>query len=153
MMPASEKEFVKDLIFRTKANYDRLKAGPYEVTQLLNSAVSLLIIPQQRLFDQIANQMVSTELLNKMLASVKDNSYAKPLDLAEIARHLRNSIAHAHVKYIAEKQPIHGRPILIQAIEFKDENLYSGEAITIELNINLLEEFFEEFSSAASNLS
>jgi hypothetical protein len=152
MMPASEKEFVKDLVIRTKANYDRLKTGPYEVTQLLNSAVGLLIIPQQRLFDQIADQMVSAELLNKMLASVQVNSYIKPLNLAEITRHLRNSIAHAHVKYIAEKQSAYGRPILVQAIEFKDENPRTSETITIKLSVSLLEEFFEEFSSAASNL-
>lgn len=152
MMPASEKEFIKDLVIRTKSNYERLKSGPYEVTQLLNSAVGLLIIPQQKLFNQIADEMVSEELLNKMLASVTNNSYKKPLCLTEITRHLRNSIAHAHVKYIAEKQPIHGSPVLIHAIEFSDENPYTGEAITIQLNIDLLEEFFEEFSTTASKL-
>lgn len=57
MMPATEKEFIRDYIERTKLNYERLKAGPYEVTQLINSAIGLLtifykgIMPSEKVLD------------------------------------------------------------------------------------------------------
>ncbi len=70
MMPATEKEFIRDYIERTKLNYERLKAGPYEVTQLINSAIGLLIIPEQKLYDKITNKMISKKLLNELIRSV-----------------------------------------------------------------------------------
>ena len=36
MMPATEKEFIRDYIERTKLNYERLKAGPYHNKNLTN---------------------------------------------------------------------------------------------------------------------
>lgn len=152
MMPANETEVVKELVIRTKENYKSLKGGPYEVTQLLNSAICLLIIPQQKLFDRVADNLVSEKLFNRLLAAVQQNSYKQQLNLSQLARHLRNSIAHARIKLIAEKPTMHGQPVQIQAIEFKDENKQRNESITIQLDVDLLAEFFDEFSTAISSL-
>lgn len=76
MMPATEKEFIRDYIERTKLNYERLKAGPYEVTQLINSAIGLLIIPEQKLYDKITNKMISKQLLNELIKSVYKELHA-----------------------------------------------------------------------------
>ena len=76
MMPATEKEFIRDYIERTKLNYERLKAGPYEVTQLINSAIGLLIIPEQKLYDKITNKMISKQLLNELIRSVYKELHA-----------------------------------------------------------------------------
>ena len=62
MIYAKGKDFVRDYILRTKENCLRLEQGPYEVTQLINSAIGLLIIPQQKLYNEIANNMISEEL-------------------------------------------------------------------------------------------
>ena len=152
MMPASEKEFIKELVKRTKFNYSLVQTGPYEVTQLLNSAVGLLIIPQQKLFDRIADGMVSERLLKELLKSVTDNTYKKALDLSEIARHLRNSISHGKVEFKAEKQYVSDGPLQIESIEFTDENPKSKDRIVIEITVDILKQFFEEFSTAASVL-
>lgn len=90
MMPATEKEFIRDYIERTKLNYERLKAGPYEVTQLINSAIGLLIIPEQKLYDKITNKMISKQLLNELIVHIQINTYDKQPNLKIIARHLRN---------------------------------------------------------------
>ena len=151
-MPASEKEFIKELVKRTKFNYSMVQTGQYEVTQLLNSAVSLLIIPQQKLFDRIADGMVSERLLKELLKSVTDNTYKKPLDLSEIARHLRNRISHGKVEFKAEKQYVSDGPLQIESIEFTDENPKSKDRIVIEITVDILKQFFEEFSTSASVL-
>ena len=76
MMPATEKEVIRDYIERTKLNYERLKAGPYEVTQLINSAIGLLIIPEQKLYDKITNKMISKQLLNELIVHIQIKSVA-----------------------------------------------------------------------------
>ena len=81
MMPATEKEFIRDYIERTKLNYERLKAGPYEVTQLINSAIGLLIIPEQKLYDKITNKMISKQLLNELIVHIQINTYDKQPNL------------------------------------------------------------------------
>ena len=150
-MPLNETDFIKDYISRTRVNYERLKKGPYEVTQLINSAVGLLIIPQEKLCGKIADNMVSEELLQRIISCSHDNTYSKPLSLSEIARHLRNSIAHARIEFVAEKSPMHGEPPKIHSIIFRDEN--KKASIKIVLTIDLLEEFFFAFSDAAANLN
>ena len=142
MMLAKDDEFVKDFVERTKENYLRLENGPYEVTQLVNSAIGLLIIPQQKRFKQIADSMISDELYRKMVATVKKSTYKKPLKLPEIARHIRNSIAHANIEFEAEKQPRYGQPLLIHTIRFTDINPKTKNTVVMELTVDLLKEFF-----------
>ena len=121
MMPATEKEFIRDYIERTKLNYERLKAGPYEVTQLINSAIGLLI-----------------------------NTYDKQPNLKIIARHLRNSVAHARLELKAQEQPEFDKPLLIESVIFRDED--GEKSFQIELPIETLEQFFYAFSDAAASL-
>lgn len=62
MMPAKGDEFIKDFALRTKENYRMVQKGSYEATQLINSTVELLIIPQQEQYDKIVDSIVSEEL-------------------------------------------------------------------------------------------
>ena len=135
MMPATEKEFIRDYIERTKLNYERLKAGPYEVTQLINSAIGLLIIPEQKLYDKITNKMISKQLLNELIVHIQINTYDKQPNLKIIARHLRNSVAHARLELKAQEQPEFDKPLLIESVIFRDEDathLIIGKWLSIE---------------------
>lgn len=152
MMYAKGNDFIKDYAERTLSNYMRISAGPYEVTQLLNSAVGLLIIPQQKQFDKITDAIISEELLQKMIGTVKINTYKKPLNLAEIARHLRNSIAHANIDFVAEQPPMNGQPIIIHSVSCLDVNPRTNEKIEMDIPIELLKEFFFEFAKAVTAL-
>ena len=145
MMPATEKEFIRDYIERTKLNYERLKAGPYEVTQLINSAIGLLIIPEQKLYDKITKQ-----LLNELIVHIQINTYDKQPNLKIIARHLRNSVAHARLELKAQEQPEFDKPLLIESVIFRDED--GEKSFQIELPIETLEQFFYAFSDAAASL-
>lgn len=151
MMPATEKEFIRDYIERTKLNYERLKAGPYEVTQLINSAIGLLIIPEQKLYDKITNKMISKQLLNELIVHIQINTYDKQPNLKIIARHLRNSVAHARLELKAQEQPEFDKPLLIESVIFHEMRM-AEKSFQIELPIETLEQFFYAFSDAAASL-
>lgn len=139
---------VRDFAARTIDNYKRISDGPYEVTQLINSAVGLLIIPQQKHYNLIADKLVSEELLDKMKQCVENNSYIKELNLQQIARHLRNSIAHARMSFKGSEKGTGKTEI--ESVVFEDENKDSGEYIRMNIPVEVLREFFLVFADAVS---
>jgi len=145
MMYATADEFIRDFSKRTKSNYEFIKKsnGKYSVTQLINSLVGLLIIPQQKQFDKITESLISTELYEKLSQCVSKNTYKKELNLSEIVRHMRNSVAHARMEFIAGIPALSSAPIEIHAIKFVDVNTDTHETIDIELTIDLLEDFIK----------
>ena len=150
MMHASGKDFIKDFAKRTIHNYNIVSRGPYEVSQLINSAIGLLIIPEQKYYNQITDNIISAELLQKLQTCIKINTYSENFSLQMIARHVRNSIAHGKLEFVAEQQPMKNTPLMIHSVTFTDE--YRGKKIEIEMTIKLLEEFFFAFATAASEL-
>lgn len=150
MMYATESEFIKDFAKRTLYNYDMIKnAGCYEVTQLINSAVGLLIIPEQKLYNKIIDDLVSDELYQELCKSIITNTYlnSDKNSLQQIAQHIRNSIAHARMEFSAERPSMKGKSLIIHTVTFTDSS-NKNEEFKITLSIPLLEKFFSEFSNA-----
>ena len=148
------KEFIRDFIKRTKENYEKVKDGPYEVTQLINSALGLLIIPKEYENEKekgkkgnkikISDDFVDESLLNSMISCV-DDPYKNNLDLAKLVSHLRNGISHGHMKFEQGKTSLHEPDNHIGRVIIWDE-YYSKMNFKINLPIDLLKEFFMEFS-------
>lgn len=87
--------FEYDFIERTKANLENYE-GDYEVTQMLNSAVGLIMIPQQCLSKQLPNIDIDDSGvfgIYKKDISRSNGGYS----IKNILRHLRNGIAHGHI--------------------------------------------------------
>ena len=152
MMYAKGNDFIKDFVTRTKWNLSVVENGSYEVTQLINSMVGLLIIPEQKQYDNIVNSLIDNALFQKMLNCIVLNTYRKPLDLQQICRHLRNGVAHSNLSFEAEKSPVVSHPLEIHSIMFADSNVQTGEQIKIKITVDLLKEFLLAFSDAVSNL-
>lgn len=150
MMYVSKETFIKEFAERTKANYQRLRTGPYEITQLINSMIGLLIIPEQRVYDKISDSLLDKQLLNKLKDSscLKRYTYPKQLNLQQICRHLRNAIAHSHIDFKAIQPPILTDPITIESILFSDTD--GTHYFEMQLSAALLEEFLFAFSDAIS---
>lgn len=144
MMYASGTEFVKDFVTRTKENYAMLKNGPYEVTQLINSAIGLLFIPKENM--HITDDLVDAALLKQMIGCVKNNTYPETLNLYQLIRHLRNGIAHDRMEFKAAKPNINNRPLIIEKIIIRDKDNKNNCSFEIELTVDLLEKFFIGFS-------
>ena len=89
-----------DFINRTKAiieQYEKFQIAEkqkFEVTLFLNCLVGLLILPQQHWFDCLSTELVSQKewgINPNHISSIKDG---ETKNVKDIARHLRNSVAH-----------------------------------------------------------
>jgi hypothetical protein len=93
-----EQEF--DFIKRTKtilAQYDSfqiVEKDKYEVTLLINCLVGLLILPQQNWFDQLPTELTSQKEWGIKPEHISRMKSGETKNVKDIARHLRNSIAH-----------------------------------------------------------
>lgn len=153
-------EFVKDFVKRTQKNYNSLSSGPYEVTQLINSAVGLLIIPKEHFYAQINDNLITSELLSKLKNCIVYKQgvkqYEEDYDLQHIINHIRNSIAHGSIDFQAEQNCQTGETTCIHSVRFTDtDKKYrpnSPHFFEIEISIPLLREFFFAFANAVSNL-
>ena len=110
------KNLVIDFAERTKQNNEMLRKlqieNPnlefYEVTQLINSLLGLLVFPQQEYVDNIPKTPLDElEKLGWPIPKVVGD-YPQVKNLNQLVRYLRNSIAHFNIKFINESQKIAG---------------------------------------------
>lgn len=99
------KDLVKDFAKRTRANLALIrtaaKAGQeaYEVTQLINSMLGLLVFPQQEFHEKIPETKLSDlEKAGWPIPRVLGD-YPQVANLKELARYLRNGIAHFNLRF------------------------------------------------------
>lgn len=109
------KQIVRDFVERTRVNLahieNSLSEGDevYEVTQLVNSLLGLLVFPEQRYFYQIPETPLN-QLEKQGWPKIKVvGEYPPANDLREQMRYLRNSIAHFNLRFLTnEKSEISG---------------------------------------------
>ena len=152
MMYAQGDDFIKDFAMRTKSNLISLEKNPYEVTQLINSMIGFLIIPEQRQYKRITDNMIDDLLLQEMKQCITIYSYHNPICLQQICKHLRNAVAHSRISFEAQKSNISSEPLTINAVKFTDKNNKTNECMEIRLTIELLKKFLFAFSDAVSDL-
>lgn len=127
-----------DFVKRTKdiiEQYDAFqidKKIKYEVTLLLNCLIGLLILPQQRLFNELPKTVInksewgiSTDDIWIILDRRKRN---EEKNILNIARHLRNSVAHYRFQAYPEKIDD------IKAITFLD---YLNDGTTLSFKVTI----------------
>ena len=105
-------QFIIDFAKRTRANLEFIEAAEkdsqsvFEVTQLANSLLGLLIFPKERYMDSIPNTPLA-ELVSNGWPDIKTTYGQLQQDtLRELMRMLRNSIAHCNVEFIAETDSV-----------------------------------------------
>ena len=106
-----------EFIARTQKNLRAIeclkeKGGEvYEVTQLLNSMLGLLIFPRARFFEKIQDK--SWDLMDKEGWPLPSGDNAHVSDLEELIRHMRNAVAHCKFNLTTDHDEI-------SSIEFRD---------------------------------
>jgi hypothetical protein len=103
-------EIIRDFARRTRKNLaviDRLHAEGhevYEVTQLVNSTLGLLVFPQQEYVAQIPPTLLAElERDGWPIPKVKGR-FHQVKDLNQLIRYLRNAIAHFNIRFIGDGQ-------------------------------------------------
>ena len=111
-------DLVSDFADRTRRNLeviDRLKDDPesdvFEVTQLINSMLGLLVFPRENFLDRIP-EIPLAELKQRGWPQIREitteESFDPPENLRELVRYLRNSIAHLNIEFRPENGVIRG---------------------------------------------
>ena len=104
-----QKQFIIDFAKRTRANLEFIEAAQsrgenvFEVTQLANSLLGLLVFPREHYMKSIPNTHLS-ELAEQGWPTIRTtHGKLKQNNLKQLMRMLRNSIAHCNVEFIADE--------------------------------------------------
>lgn len=112
--------------------------GEYDVTNLINCAVGLIIIPKEQHFNCLRS--INIQTLEEIYGITKPNiRYSNDDSLSNIVRHMRNSIAHGKITQEKVKDN------KIKSLRFRDE--YRG-CPTFEAIFSIEE--FKAFSIAVA---
>jgi len=103
-------EVIQDFAQRTRKNLaaieelQRNKEDVFEVTQLVNSCLGLLVFPQQKFMNQIP-QTPCTQLDQQGWPIPKVvGDFSQVRDLRQLIQYLRNAISHCNVQFIDNGQ-------------------------------------------------
>lgn len=95
---------IKCFVERTKENLQNYQ-GNFEITQLINSMLGLLVFPAQKYFPNNATKEYKQHILNLLneyeISLDKLPQSTRKIDLYEYIRKLRNGIAHAHIELLS----------------------------------------------------
>ena len=78
----------------------------YEVTQLLNSMLGLLIFPRARFFEKIQDK--SWDLMDKEGWPLPSGDNAHVSNLKQLVRNMRNAVAHFNIELVNDGNEIIG---------------------------------------------
>ncbi|MCB9720070.1 MAG: hypothetical protein H6756_04280 [Candidatus Omnitrophica bacterium] len=139
---------IKDFAYRTRKNLELLEERQrtnadseyYEVTQLINSLLGLLVFPQQRYFELIPTKSIE-QLMNEGWPIPQTmGDYQQAADLRELMRYFRNAISHCNIEFPSDLKN--------QICGIRVWNLRRGQVTwKAELPIKDLEKFTKKFIS------
>ena len=132
-------DFPRDFIDRSKTNVENY-CGEYEITNLINNCLGLIIIPKQRLANNIPQYEFDNNDksygITRSNITQSDDGYS----LSQVLRHIRNGLAHGRIQ-----QKLSGDKISDLKIHDKF-NDSSPENFSVEFTV-------EEFKCFAFSLS
>jgi len=108
------KTLVKDFIDRTEHNLKIIEAMKrdgdevFEITQLINSLLGLLILPQQNFFDNIPTDSIEEARNQGWKIPDPLDGFNQANNLRDYLRYLRNGIAHFNIEFISNNEEISG---------------------------------------------
>lgn len=138
------KDIVRDFAERTKINLaiiqSEVRAGrdAYEVTQLINSLLGLLVFPEQAFFKKIPEIKINDLKKQGWPIPLMCENYSQVADLKQLVRYLRNGIAHFNLRFTDKDGHVDG--LIIWNIK---DGLKDWEA---EFKIEQLKSIIERFS-------
>ena len=119
-------ELVKDFAQRTRRNLAIVRQASdsdneaYEVTQLINSMLGLLVFPQQEFIDQIPETPIFELKAEGWPIPKVRGGYPQVQHLKGLIGYLRNGISHFNIRFISSHGEITG--LIIWNIRDKKKN-------------------------------
>lgn len=115
-------DFPKDFISRTLKNLEKY-TGSFEVTNLINNCLGLIIIPKQIMNGNISDYKFDDKnsdygITQKNILFESNNDYS----LSNVLRHIRNGLAHGRIEQKSKDKKIVGLRIHDKPNETSSEN-------------------------------
>ncbi len=128
-------DFPKDFLRRTMQNVTSYH-GQYEVTNLINNCLGLIIIPNDHLVDILPDYTFdhSDDRFGIRRANIK-NEHGQNFELKNVLRHIRNGLSHG----LIEQQTQNGEICGLRIYDRLNKN--SPENFSVELSVKELETF------------
>lgn len=147
MTKYNEQNFLKDFINRTLINLEFIQQAEkqgkevYEVTQLVNSCLGLVVILQQYGDGFFTDADIFPILLKDLQNAITTNTYKgnrKKTNFNNILYHLRNALSHGKLDFTNEE---HDGKMQISSIKFTDADIKDkSQKFIITLNIAQIEQ-------------
>ena len=140
-----------DFAERTVENYHYLENSKYDMTQLINSSVALLIVPEQWYFEKITDNL-NTELpFEELKKQIIRNKYSEDADSQSICRHMRNAVSHGYIYPQYEKGVIKSIKLCDSPKDHNARKNPDNHYFIIDIPILLLRDFYLKFTSVLTN--
>ena len=109
-MNYSKEDLLLDYAHRTKKNLEFIEETVradsdkevYEVTQLVNSLLGLLVFPFEKMRSQIPNKSLNELKLEGWIVPEVIGSFPQVKNLYQLIRTLRNAVAHFNIEFFAD---------------------------------------------------
>jgi hypothetical protein len=101
-------EVVRDFALRTRKNLEAIEAlqrrdvRVFEVTQLINSMLGLLVFPQQEYVDSIPKTPLEELRRDGWPIPRVTGQFQQVTDLNQLIRYLRNAVAHFNIEFVGD---------------------------------------------------
>lgn len=110
-MEYSESLYI-DFAQRTRKNLDFIRESKrkqpsidiYEVTQLINSLLGLLVFPQQQYYRQIPETPLEVLANQGWPIPTVIGDFPQVTDLRQLLRYLRNAVTHSNMKFLSDNE-------------------------------------------------
>lgn len=128
---------LKEIMVANEFEYQKC----YEVTQLINSFLGLLVFPKEQYFNSLSckkndftHVLTLKSLVNKTTNKDYINTYDETICERNIVKHLRNAVCHNRLMIHSSE---YVRSAEITSIQFEDEDVRDGHKGNFSLIINI----------------
>lgn len=132
--------FLEDFLVRTKGNLNNYKGG-CEITNLINSCLGLIIIPNELLIKKLPNYEFTDN--DKSFGITKQNilvNIENNYSLEKVVRGIRNGLAHGNIEQKTTNKEISGIRI---------SNIYNKKTkLTVEFTTDEFKDFALKLSDS-----
>jgi hypothetical protein len=138
-------EVIRDFARRTKANLTAIEClrangqEVYEVTQLVNSMLGLLVFPQQEFVDRIPETPLEQLRQDGWPVPEVRGHFRQVSDLRQLIRYLRNAVAHFNVYFLGDGER------QIRVLRVWNENPSGKKTWEAELSVDDIRGIAERF--------
>ena len=142
-----------DFVRRTKANLTIIRTRPleegeerYEATQLINSMLGLLVMPQQTDIIETGRYLIRDLAESGWVFPRPARGYYNPGDLTALLRLMRNGIAHWGLNFEEQNGNLH-------SVMFKNTDTETNKVTwRARMTLNELASFVEKLSKLVLNI-